>query len=522
MAVNITRVNTTDETASAPATQQRDEPEIVETTGTSLERKRKYDAPSPPPRSVGASGERDRDAYARTRRHHALALAPVTGASSLAESSQNAIVRQLQKMHSSGTTLTPTSPVTSLNMTPSYLATAPDTSPLRRHAGWSRQPPAEQIRKAGDKQIGGGTPPRPRTAELTARGRQIRGGTSPRPHTSEPTARGPYFEEQQDQHCWVHAINMVMGRKHMDVGKTLTDIKRIVQADDKLRATHRDKPLYHETKGFYATDIFRDYAEGTHGIYITKIGPVDKDTGEITAEIHRGQNITQVIQQQGGAGIVMIDHRHAAAVIAHGDKWYHMDAEKGGPRVIRTRNPRWRLPEDYRKATAYLVSEDTVYRDAHDKAIGNRDRLAPAITLGGEEEDMEDDAPLAPPKRKRGRGNRTDRTNNLTRAPRSTERTTPQPASTSTHTEHTDAPTRTTDGDKCNDEPAAQRPKKTPVARPDTVTWDKVIDTILKGNAKAKQLMGWKYTYVVRQMGKMLQGLEKGDKAKRKYAVGTV
>jgi len=381
--------------------------------------------------------------------------------------------------------------------------------------------PDEYNRQVGGGQIGGGTSsPRPRT------------------HTSEPMARRPYFEKQQDQHCWVHSINMVMGRKHMDVGKTLSDIKRIVQADDELRARHRDKPLYHETKGFYATDLFRDYAEGTHGIYINKIGPVDKgpvdkDTGEITAGMHRGQNITQVIRQQSGAGVVLIDHKHAVAVIAHGDKWYYMDAEGGGPRMIHTNSRRWKLLGDDRKATAYLVSEDTVYRDAYYNEIENGNRNAPRIevsdddevmeddaplappkTLSDDDEVMEDAAPLAPPKRKRGSRNRTDRTNNLTLAPRSTERMAPQPASTSTHIERTDAPTRMTDGEGCNDEPAAQRPKKSPIARPDAVTWDEVINTILKGNAKAKRLMGWRYTYVVQHVGEMLRGLERRDKRK--------
>ena len=324
---------------------------------------------------------------------------------------------------------------------------------------------------------------------------------------------------------------MVMGGKRVDVEKTLTDIKRIVEADENLRATHRDKPFYDEIKGFYATDLFRRYAESTHGIYITKIGPVHRDTGEITAEIHKGENITQVIRQQSGAAVVLIDNRHAVAVIAHGDKWYYMDAEKGGPRMIRTNSRRWDLLGDDRKATAYLVSEDTVYRDAYDNEIGNGNRLAPRISVSDDDEVMEDDAPLAPPetlsdedddmeeaaplapaKRKRGGRNQTYRTNNLTRAPRNTVRTAQQPANTSTHIEHTDAPTSMADGDKCNDEPAAQRPKKSQIARPDTVTWDEVINTILKGNAKAKRLMGWRYTYVVQQVGEMLRGLERRDK----------
>jgi hypothetical protein len=104
----------------------------------------------------------------------------------------------------------------------------------------------------------------------------------------------------------------------------------------------------------------REYAECTHGIYITKIGPVDKDTGEITAEIYKGKKITLAMQQLGGAGIIMIDHRHAAAVIKHEGKWYHMDAEaRGGPRVINTNGSSWGLLGDHRKATAYLVSENT-------------------------------------------------------------------------------------------------------------------------------------------------------------------
>ena len=140
--------------------------------------------------------------------------------------------------------------------------------------------------------------------------------------------------------------------------------------------------------------------------------------------------------------------------------------------------------------------------------------LAPPKTLSDDGEAMEDAAPLAPPKRKRGSRNRTDRTNNLTLAPRSTERVAPQPASTSTHIERTDAPTRMTDGEGCNDEPAAQRPKKSPIARPVTVTWDEVINTILKGNAKAKRLMGRRYTYVVQHVGETLRGLERRDKRK--------
>ena len=98
---------------------------------------------------------------------------------------------------------------------------------------------------------------------------QIGGGKSPRTRTrtrtSELMAQGLYFEKQQGQHCWVHAINMVT-----DVKKTLTDMKQIVHLDEKLRATHRDKPFYDEIKGFYATDLFRGYAGNTHRIYMTR------------------------------------------------------------------------------------------------------------------------------------------------------------------------------------------------------------------------------------------------------------
>ena len=61
-------------------------------------------------------------------------------------------------------------------------------------------------------------------------------------------------------------MHMVMGRKHMDVGKTLTDIKRIAPADEESRTAQWDKPFYHESNGFYATDLFREYTDGTHGI----------------------------------------------------------------------------------------------------------------------------------------------------------------------------------------------------------------------------------------------------------------
>jgi len=84
-------------------------------------------------------------------------------------------------------------------MVPATLQTSIPTA-ARTQPG--KPSPDEYNRQVGGGHIGGGTSsPRPRT------------------HTSELMARRPYFEKQQDQHCWVHSINMVMGRKHMDVGK---------------------------------------------------------------------------------------------------------------------------------------------------------------------------------------------------------------------------------------------------------------------------------------------------------------
>jgi hypothetical protein len=110
--------------------------------------------------------------------------------------------------------------------------------------------------------------------------------------------------------------------------------------------------------------------------------------------------------------------------------------------------------------------------------------------------DMEEDIQPEPAKRKRTCGSRTG-----------ADPASVHLATVTTHIEHTD-------------EPSARRPNKRRGANPETLTWDKLIDVITRGNTSTKIQTKWKYPYVTPAASEMLRGLkEQGKKGAKPLKV---